>query len=146
MNQELFNQVLALLVGGVFGVVSKYWYDYKGMVHKELWKERYEVYKKMFFYTGILPQYPQKTEVTYEELFKRSEEMSVWFFKEGGLLISTKTRNKYFKVQKNIQAILENKTTEARNKKITDEYEIIRQLFSQLRKVMTDDLMSRRRL
>jgi len=146
MEPELIKQLLAFLSGSVLGVVSKYWYDYKGMVHKELWIKRYETYKKMFLLTGILPLYPQQAEVTYEELFKRSEEMRDWFFVEGGLLLSTKTRNKYFKVQKNIHAILEKKHNEARHQKVTEEYESIRKLFSQFRKEMTDDLMSRRRL
>jgi hypothetical protein len=146
MKDELFKQILALVFGGVLGVLFKYWYDYKGMVHKELWVKRYETYKEIFLLTGTLPLYPKKSDISYGELFTVSEKMRDWFFKEGGLLLSTKTRNKYFKVQKNIQLLLADKDNEALQKKITDEYEGVRKIFSQLRKQMTDDLMSRQRL
>ena len=90
MEQELYKQIFALIFGGALGVLFKYWYGYKGMVHKELWIKRYETYKKIFLLTGILPLYPEKGEVTYEELFKKSEEMLDWLFEEAGILLSAK--------------------------------------------------------
>jgi len=145
MDAESVKQIIALLLGGFLGVVFKYWFDYRGMVYKELWTKRYCTYKKMFLLTGIMSQYPNHSKVTYDELFKRSEEMRDWFFADGGLLVSTKTRNKYFKVQKNIQKVLEAATAE-RQSDIIVEYEGIMALLSELRRAMVDDLMSRNRL
>lgn len=127
------------------GVAFKYWFDYRGTVYKELWTKRYDTYKKMFLLTGIMPQYPVHSKVTYDQLFKRSEEMRNWFFEDGGLLVSTKTRNKYFKVQKNIQKVLEAGPAE-KQREITVEYEDIRILLSELRRAMVDDLISRNRM
>lgn len=146
MDKEIINQIVALLLGGFIGVVLKYWFDYRGMVYKELWTRRYDAYKKMFLLTGIMPQYPEHSKVTYEELLKRSEEMRDWFFADGGLLLSTKTRNKYFKVQKSIQKVLDAVPAVNRQREITTEYEGVRVLLSELRRTMTDDLMSRNRI
>ena len=145
MDTEIVKRIIALLFGGFLGVVFKYWFDYRGMVYKELWTKRYDTYKRLFLLTGIMPQYPEHSKVTYKELFKRSEEMRDWFFEDGGLLLSAKTRNKYFKVQKSIQKVLESASAE-KQREITIEYEGIRNLLSQLRRTMADDLMSRNRM
>jgi hypothetical protein len=145
MSTEIVKQIIALLLGGFLGVVFKYWFDFRGMVFKELWTKRYDTYKKMFLLTGIMPQYRQHSKVSYEGLLKRSEEMRDWFFEDGGLLLSTKTRNKYFKVQKRIQKVLESAPAESQHE-ITIEYEDIRNLLSQLRRTMAVDLMSRNRM
>ena len=57
---KLINDLFPVILGAVLGVLLKYLYDYKGMVHKELWTKRYETYKNLFSLTGILPQYPHK--------------------------------------------------------------------------------------
>ncbi|MDH7460659.1 hypothetical protein QEG73_05195 [Chitinophagaceae bacterium 26-R-25] len=137
--------ILNLVLGAFLGVAFKYWYDYRGMVYKELWEKRCTAYKRLFSMTGILPDYPEKAEVRYQQLFERSREMSDWFFGEGGLLCSKETRNKYFKVQDNISEVLQNKSLK-RTETITKEYDSIRDLMSQLRRAMTDDLMSRSRM
>lgn len=105
MKEEIF----AFLTGGILGVVFKYWFDYKGMVYKELWSRRFEVYKNLFQITAILPQYPMNPKVTYGSLMQASEQMRDWYFEVGGLLLSVKTRDKYFKVQKMIQEIVKGK-------------------------------------
>lgn len=143
MKEELIKQILALLTGGILGVVFKYWYDYKGMVHKELWTRRYEAYKKLITITGLLPQYPHKEGLTYADLLKASAGMRDWYFDDGGLLLSSKTRIKYFKVQKEIHNVT---IKNAKDKSLDEDYEFIRKLFSHLRKQMADDLMSRSRL
>ena len=143
MKDELIKQILALLTGGILGVVFKYWYDYKGMVHKELWLKRYDSYRSLLRISGFLPQYPHKAGLTYADLLKASASMRDWYFDDGGLLLSAKTRKKYFKVQKEIQNVTMH---HRKDKSLDDDYEFIRELFSQLRKQMADDLMSRRRL
>ena len=143
MENEIIKAVIPFLFGSILGVLFKYFYDYKGMVHKELWGKRYDTYRALFSMTGIMPQYPQQAVVTSGELLKVSEEMCDWYFNNGGLLLSTKTRNKYFKVQKTIQAFVKDKPADY---KIDSEYETIRLLFSQLRSQMTSDLMSRDRV
>jgi hypothetical protein len=116
------------------------------MVYKTLWEKRYESYKKMFFLSGILPLYPEKAKVTYDELFKASEDMRDWYFKEGaGLILSNKCRDFYFDLQKRIQTSV---TVRKDNlmQSITDEYDDIQKMLSNLRTEMTNDLMSRSRL
>ncbi|MBK9983961.1 MAG: hypothetical protein IPP15_16605 [Saprospiraceae bacterium] len=139
MQQEFF----ALVFGGIIGVLFKYWYDYKAMVYKELWQKRYGTYTKLLQLTGALPLYPEKANLIYKDLFTISEKMRDWYFEEGGLLLSMKTRNKYFEVQKKIQVILKDNILDS---SLHDHYDIIRDLFSELRTELTNDLMSRNRL
>ena len=147
MLQELYKQLIALALGGLIGVALKYWYDYKGMVHKELWTKRYEAYKNMFCVVGNFPLYPAKAIVSYAGLLETSRYFKVWFFNEGGMLLSSKTRDKYFKVQKKIQNILGTIAETSLDRTITeDEYDAVRTLMSQFRRAMTDDLMSRQRM
>jgi hypothetical protein len=116
------------------------------MVYKTLWEKRYESYKRMFFLSAILPLYPEKAKVTYDELFKASEDMRDWYFKEGaGLILSNKCRDFYFDLQKKIQTsvtVRKDNLTQS----ITDEYDDIQKMLSNLRTEMTNDLMSRSRL
>ena len=144
MKDTLYKEIIALVFGGILGALLKYWWDYRGMVHRELWTKRYEEYKKMFVLAGNFPLYPRKASITYQQLLKISEGMRDWFFEEGGLLLSAKTRNKYFKVQKKIKDLLE--VRKAPDQTIENiEYDDVRDLFSQFRRAMTDDLMSRSR-
>src|SRR6185503_3096203 len=98
MEGVLYKEMIALVFGGILGALLKYWWDYRGMVHKELWAKRYEEYKKMFVIAGNFPLYPHKARITYQMLLAISEVMRDWFFNHGGLLLSKKTRDKYFKV------------------------------------------------
>ena len=147
MLDELYKQLIALALGGIIGVAFKYWYDYKGMVHKELWIKRYDAYKTMFSVLGNFPLYPEKAVVSYNGLYITSRYFKEWFFSEGGMLLSSKTRTRYFKVQKKIQTILEAISKTNMDETITVvEYESVRNLMSQFRRAMTDDLMSRMRM
>lgn len=144
---EAGEKIIVLILGGVLGVFGRYYYDYKGSVYRQLWTDRYREYQKLFTLTGLMPQYPKKTAVTYLQLLGNSEAMRDWYFNEGGLLASSKTRNKYFKLQRMIQQMLTGITAEDMGNNIDEEkYENVRILMSQLRKVMTDDLMSRSRI
>ena len=143
--EKLYTELFTFLLGGVIGVLFKYWYDYKSMVYKALWEKRFESYTKMFSLSGILPLYPEKANVNYEQLFKASESMRDWYFKEGaGLILSNKCRDLYFDLQKKIQASVIAKGDTSQQ--IVDDYDTIQKHFSNLRTEMTNDLMSRNRL
>lgn len=142
----IYTELITFLLGGVIGVLFKYWYDYKSMVYKTLWEKRYESYKRMFCLSGILPLYPEKSKVTYEELLKVSESMRDWYFNEGaGLILSNKCRDFYFDLQKKIQGSVKIRKDDL-TQLVIDEYEDIQKMFSNLRTEMTNDLMSRSRL
>lgn len=146
MKEELYKQIFALVFGGVIGVIFKYIYDYRIVVLKQLWGKRYQSYRKLLRLTGILPLYPVDPDVTYDALFKRSEELRDWYFEEGGLLLSKRARDRYFAVQEKIQALMDEPTREAHRKVTPEDYNTTRKLFSSLRTEMTQDLMSRARL
>jgi len=146
MKELLYAQILTLLVGGLLGAMIKNWYDYKAMVYRSLWEKRYETYKRMFSLTGILPLYPEKAKVTYEQLIKAGKEMRDWYFEEGGLLLTEQSRHFYFEVQRKIREVVNTRTKESRSQYVTDDYDTMQQKFSDLRTEMTNDLMSRRRL
>jgi hypothetical protein len=130
----------------VLGVIFKYWYDYKGMVAKLLWEKRYETYKKLLEVTGKLPLYPARADLVYGDVLHAAEEMRDWYFKEGGLLLSKKARDKYFAAQKKIVQVMKKQKKENVLDPVGDDYETIRSCFSELRTELTNDLMSRKRM
>lgn len=146
MKDELIKQMIALALGGVLGVIFKSWYDYKTTVLKQLWEKRYENYKVLLQLTGLLPLYPEKAEVRYKDILEVSGKMRDWYFSEGGLLLSKRTRDKYFEVQMKMQSMLENRSEQEMPEEINDVYDTIRKKFSELRTEMTDDLLSRIRM
>jgi hypothetical protein len=146
MKDELYKQLIALVMGGVLGVVFKYWYDYKATVLKSLWDKRYETYKNLLSITALLPLYPARAEVSYGEVFHAAEKMRDWYFSEGGLLLSKKARDKYFTVHKKIGPIVKNRRKHDQMDPLGPDYELIRNCFSELRTELTNDLMSRMRL
>jgi len=146
MKEELYKQFIALIFGGVLGVIFKYWYDYKAMVLKSLWEERYRAYRGLVLITGVLPLYPVRANVSYADIYHASEKMRDWYFKEGGLLLSKKARDKYFDVQKKIRQVTNGRSNDEMLEPLMGDYETVRNYFSELRTELTNDLMSRRRL
>jgi len=105
-------------------------------------EQRIAVYKTIWQSTSILPRWPRATDVTYADILHFSERLRSWYFDEqGGMWLSTNAREVYGELQKEIWVVL----SERRKGKITDEdYDAILEKCSQLRKELTNDLVSRR--
>src|SRR5262245_40297981 len=67
--------------------------------------KREPFYKDLWALTDMLPMWPKSDYVTYAKVLKRSGECRDWFFKGGGLYLSTESRAAYGKVQEALSAL-----------------------------------------
>lgn len=151
MNTELLNiagALLAVLIGYLLGH-EQHWYKARhAAVGVEMWKARSAVYKKLMEHIGLLPAWPsRKHETTYYDLLKLTRQLRDWYYTDGGgLFLSEDSRKKYQAVQQAIRDRLEDRIAdnrEVRDKlesRALDDYDLIRDLLSALRKEMSKDL------
>ena len=110
-------------------------------VDTDLRNRRIDAYQKLWQMTELLPLYPRRDEVSNRELRSLSEGVRDWYFRVGGIFMSTNTRDAYFLLQQDLQSQIAAVDTDT----ISDEvYERIRERCSTLRTELTDDLLSRR--
>jgi hypothetical protein len=138
--------VVSALVGAVVSyvlAVIQHLLDVRTKMDENLRQDRLTVYKVLWERTGLLPQWPRSTTVTYEKLLNLSTGMRDWYFTQGGIYLSEKTRRVYGNTQEAIQVVLR----KAQNMEETlpeEQYGAIREKLSRLRTQMTRDLLSRR--
>ena len=89
---------------------------------------------------------PRKPGVTYKDLANLSEQFRDWYFREGGLFLSSKARNTYGKLQGCVSNVLRQEKGKEAVVISCDHYVLIRDKCSALRTEMTKDLQSRRRM
>jgi len=139
MTKEIILQIVAFILGGVFGAIIKTALDYRKEILSKLWQKRFDDYRLAWKITDVLPQYPINKNATYLNLSETSTALKNWYFAKGGILMSNQTRKAYGNLQE--------KLNEVRNAKPTDivcgEYEEIRKKFSSFRTGLTKDLTSR---
>src|SRR5947208_6610750 len=104
----VISAIVGAIVSYVLAVVQNI-LNARTKIDEELRNERFAVYKVLWKKTELLPQWPHATSVTYEELLRLSEEMRDWYFNEGGIYLSAKSRKSYGKAQDVIQAVLQDK-------------------------------------
>jgi hypothetical protein len=142
---ETGNVVVSAIVGGVASVVVAVIasvLNYRTKVDEGLRDTRLTLYKVLWKKTELLPKWPRRTDVTYEQLRGFSEELRKWYFDEGGIFLSRKARSAYGGLQDVIGAVLA--PTEAKGPITDPDYDRVRSHCSDLRSQLTDDLLSRR--
>ena len=142
---DVTTVVVSALVGAVASytlAVIQHLLDARTKIDESLRQDRLTVYKVLWERTGLLPEWPRSTTVTYEKLSHLSEEMRDWYFTQGGIYLSAKARKVYGNAQKAIQTVLQKAHPEEGLPK--EQYEEIRGKLSKLRTQMTRDLLSRR--
>ena len=143
--ETITTSLVTLVVGGFLGGLVKSALDYRSHVFSDLWDKRFNAYKELWRIMGQIPRWPRLDDVSYSKLFEMSKRMRDWYFNNGGLLMSEKTRKKYGDVQEEINdRVIKNK--ENNDSLIGDEeYDKIQDLCSVLRGEMTKDLLSRKK-
>jgi hypothetical protein len=103
--------------------------------------ERLVQYKKLWLITGRLPQWPRAA-LVQGDLVAMSEALRDWYFQDGGIYLSTKSRTLYTGVQESIATAGAGRDAGAA---VDDpDYDRIRAACSALRSALTNDLASRR--
>ena len=141
---DLTTVLVSAIVGGIVsyaGAIIQNMLSSRTRLDESIRDTRLKVYAVLWQKTGLLPKWPRSKNVTYEKLMALSEEMRNWYFEQGGIYLSSRSRKAYGNAQDAMWAILDKHPTGA----ITDtEYDAIREKLSAMRTELTEDLLSRR--
>ncbi|MBK8211548.1 MAG: hypothetical protein IPK78_17975 [Rhodospirillales bacterium] len=120
---------------------NKTTFAFASAVDTDLRTRRIAVYAELWENTGLLPMWPWNTALEYRDLQQFTLDLRDWYFKRGGLFLSTGARDAYFAVQKSINAVLADHRTGA---VAEADYGTIRENCSALRTELAEDILSRR--
>ncbi len=142
---DITTVVISALVGAVVSyvlAVIQHILEVQTKVDERLRQNRFTVYKVLWEKTGLLPQWPRSTIVTYEKLTGLSEDMRDWYFTQGGIYLSAQARKSYGDAQEAIQMVLQKEQTSETIPEL--QYDDLRSTLHKLRTQLTQDLLSRR--
>jgi hypothetical protein len=114
---------------------------FAGVVDTDLRTRRIPVYAELWEKTGLLPMWPWNTELEYKALNELTHDLRDWYFKRGGMYLSTSARDAYFEVQKCINVLLE---AGKAGRIAHEDYKTVREACSALRTELAEDILSRR--
>ena len=149
--------VLSLLTGLASGVVSsaltyfstrsKIRLDMTVEYDKALHAKRLELYKELWPKTKRLSRFDWHFALTYNVVKSVAADTREWYFGEGGIYLSRRSRKPYFHLKELLQKVLDNKELEAASEAaIKDEpiCEAIVNAAHDLRTSLADDIGARR--
>lgn len=144
---DLVNPVLGALLGVIGTYLGLYWrvrQELEADYDKDLRSDRMDAYKALWKATQPLAKYSPPAPVTPAVLRLLSIDLRIWYFETGGIFLSRAARAAYFSLQDALtERIAAGDKDQARPLSEKD-FEMIRKLGSQLRRVMTGDVGSRR--
>lgn len=114
-----------------------------GSIDLDLRQRRLTAYAEIWGKMRLLPKWPSPAEVTYKDLRELSSEFTKWYFDGGGMFMSSEAREAYGRVQDEIKDVLDEGKKDT-GLSIGKRYEAVREMCSQFRTAITDDLLSRR--
>lgn len=146
MDEKVFVGVVSALLGAlatyVFAVLKlrkelEYKYD------TDLRDKRIPQYLALWMLLEVLAKYARPRQLTFEDLRQLSVSLREWYFQQGGLFLSDKSRDDYFALQDGITDVL---AGDFSPKAEVDEaiYETLRAKGSTLRTAMTQDVGTRK--
>jgi hypothetical protein len=160
-DPDLLTIGISALVGAVtsyVGAVIKTYFDMNTKIDEQLRERRLDPYKEIWLKTAILPRWPRATGVTYAQLRQFSGDLRDWYFGQGGIYMSARTRDAYFAVQEALAqvALVPDVPPPPADQPVPEpriwagiissaEYDLIRGKCSALRTELTTDIQSRRR-
>jgi hypothetical protein len=143
---EVVAILLAAGVGAISGILTTSWKTRKDLESEydiDLRKHRIDAYKKLWNHLEPLADYSPPAKLTYERLAKISIELRKWYFQEGGIFLSVKTRAPYFHFQQALTELTEGHEGGGRKELDPDISRIVRTLASRLRTSTTQDVATR---
>ena len=120
--------------------------EMRSKIDEELLNKRTELYQDLWDKTKILPKWPRKDDVTYENLISFSTDLRKWYYDGGGLYLSRTAQKAFARVQDAIWNQTHCKDKDEKKDKLikAKEYDVIRIYCSRLRTEITNDLLSRK--
>jgi hypothetical protein len=138
--------VVAAAIGAISGIVTTSWKTRKDLESQydiDLRKQRIDAYRALWKDLQPLAYYSPPTALTYGGLQTLSESLRRWYFEEGGLFLSERTRPPYFHLQQALTELPAASERKAHMKLDDDTAEIVKALASRLRTSTTEDVATR---
>jgi hypothetical protein len=138
-----------VVIAGLAAWLGKVWADRMaqsqkliGEIDLDLRSRRIDAYAELWQATGLLPAWPQASDVTYADLLRFSHTLRTWYYEKGGIFLSRSTHaNAYGPLQGAIAELLRSGKTGVL---ASADYDAIRILCSTLRTALANDIESRR--
>lgn len=143
---EVATILLAAGVGAISGILTTSWKTRKDLESEydiDLRKHRIDAYKELWKHLEPLADYSPPAKLTYEGMGKISVALREWYFKQGGLFLSVKTRAPYFHLQQALTELAAGHEGGGRKELDPDTSRIVRTLGSRLRTSTTQDVATR---
>lgn len=150
---EAFSALLTGLVSSAitavityFVTLSKARLELTVEYDKELRKSRLEAYQKLWTIMKPLARYSPEKPLTQQLVKQTSEAMRDWYFDTGGIFLSRASREPYFGLKREMQAIIDNAGLQKLADASLDE-ELMRALHERgtsLRASLSDDIGTRK--
>lgn len=116
MGDVSMSSVITGLVSGIlssaltyFSTRSKIRLDLTVEYDKDLRKNRLELYKDLWPKTKPLAEFSAEAPVTFDVIKAVSGDMRDWYFAEGGIYLSRRSRRPYFNLKSLMQQVLDDK-------------------------------------
>ncbi|MEO7146162.1 MAG: hypothetical protein ABI165_21925 [Bryobacteraceae bacterium] len=128
-----------------FGTRSKIRLDMRVEYDKNLHDKRLELYKQLWPKTEPLARFAPHYVLNYNMVKAVSVDMREWYFKEGGIYLSKRSRKPYFALKKQMQHVIDNGGLETRPDAQIDDgaRDAILEAASNLRTSLADDIRTR---
>lgn len=153
MDAVTVSSVVTGLASGVisslltyFSTRSKIRLDITVEYDKNLHDKRLELYKELWPKTEPLARYAPHVVLTFNIVKKVAEQTREWYFREGGIYLSKRSRKPYFLLKEQMQLVIDDERLEGRpddpiGAKARD---AILKAASRLRTSLADDIRTRR--
>lgn len=143
---ELLTVVVSAAVGAVVAYLGAFWQSRlqgRRVIHERVHASRARLYPEAWRLTGSFPRRPRTTASTYDSLADLAVQLRDWYYEEGGLYLSGGSRRAYSDWQDVADGVL---AARHDTSELSDHhYELVRGAGSQLRTMLTRDLLSRSR-
>ena len=129
-----------------FGTRSKIRLDMRVEYDRNLHDKRLELYKELWPKTAPLARFAPHVVLTFNIVKNVAEEAREWYFKEGGIYLSKRSRKPYFLWKKQMQCVIDDERLQARpdDPIPAKALEAILNAVSRLRTSLADDIRTRR--
>jgi hypothetical protein len=113
---------------------------------KDLHNKRLELYKQLWPKTKPLAEFTRESPLTYDIVKAVAEETRDWYFDQGGIYLSKRSRKPYFRLKSLLQNVLDDKTLEREPSRAisTPRTAAILAAARNLRTSLADDIRARR--
>ncbi|HSI56751.1 MAG TPA: hypothetical protein VLA16_04290 [Ideonella sp.] len=144
---KLLEVLIGFALGAIGSYLALYWKvrkELEAQYDKELRAERLQQYKLLWTMTEPLAKYSPPGPVSVQRLRDMSSKGRCWYFQQGGIFMSERTRDRYFAFQEALLATIAagSKDEEPSIKGV--DLEPLRKRSSRLRTAMTEDVGTRR--